>query len=226
MIDVVIVEDDENIARLHERFLKKFPLYSVRGIATNFGDAIDLIETLKPQLVLLDIYLKDRSGIEVLDKIRDLDLDTDFIVISAAKDIKVVKDVMHRGVFDYLIKPIIFDRLKESLEKYLNFYNTVRSKKELQQYDIDNFMSKSSGFNEANVPKGIDQITLKKILTTLESLNDYISAEDLGEKVGASRNTARRYLEYLAETGIVDVTIDYGKIGRPEKKFILMSKKN
>lgn len=57
-------------------------------------------------------------------------------------------------------------------------------------------------------------------------MNSFISAEDLGEKVGASRNTARRYLEYLAETGIVDVTIDYGKIGRPEKKFILMSKKS
>lgn len=227
MIRVIIVEDDVDIALLHRRFLEKFPNFEVLGIATNVNDAVESIKDLLPDLVLLDIYLKDGSGLDILNIVRDNDLDVDFIVISAAKDIQTIKNAVHKGVFDYLIKPIIFDRLKDSLEKYTIYFNNMKQKMVVEQQDIDSFIFGNAGFNttaNSNLPKGIDSITLNKILDILNRFDTPMTAEEIGEKIGASRNTARRYLEYLAEVKVVNVNINYGRIGRPEKEFILVSK--
>lgn len=227
MIRVIIVEDDVNIALLHRRFLEKFPNFEVLAIATNVKDAVESIKDLLPDLVLLDIYLKDGSGLDILNIVRDDDLDVDFIVISAAKDIQTIKNAVHKGVFDYLIKPIIFDRLKESLDKYTTYFNNMKQKMVVEQQDIDSFIFGNAAFNttaNSNLPKGIDSITLEKILDILNRFDTPMTAEEIGEKIGASRNTARRYLEYLAEVKVVNVNINYGRIGRPEKEFILVSK--
>ncbi len=227
MIRVVIVEDDLNIAGLHKRFLEKLGGFDVLAIGTNVRDSIDMIRELMPDLVLLDIYLKDGSGLDIVSEIRSMDLDVDFIIISAAKDIQTIRNAIHKGIFDYLIKPIVFDRLRESLDKYTVYFKNLKNKKIVEQNDIDSILfsnAQNKFVYEDNLPKGIDSITLNKILSVLESVENPITAEEIGEKIGASRNTARRYLEYLAEIKVVHVNINYGRIGRPEKEFILVSK--
>ncbi|MEF3255298.1 MAG: HTH domain-containing protein [Deferribacterales bacterium] len=132
---------------------------------------------------------------------------------------------MHKGVFDYLIKPIVLDRLQDSLNKYITFFNTIKTKSEVDQKDID-MTIKNINIDKDDIPKGIDEITLKKILKVLEGASDYLTADEIGDKIGASRNTARRYLEYLMEINVVEVNTNYGKIGRTEREFILVSKKS
>jgi CitB family two-component system response regulator CitT len=56
----------------------------------------------------------------------------------------------------------------------------------------------------------------------MESLNNGINAEDLSEHLGASRTTARRYLEYLISTGKAKAELEYGIVGRPERKYYLI----
>ena len=59
-------------------------------------------------LVLLDVYLPDMTGLEVLRRLRAHGFDSDVIVISAARDVDSIRNALHGGVLHYLVKP--FDR--------------------------------------------------------------------------------------------------------------------
>ncbi len=74
--------------------------------------------------------------------------------------------------------------------------------------------------NQSEMPKGIDPITLKKIMAVFDEKREGMSADEVGKCIGASRNTARRYLEYLTGAGLLVVDIDYGNVGRPEKTLL------
>ena len=65
-IRTLIVEDDFRVAEIHRGFLERLASFSVVGIAHTAQDALERAERDRPDLVLLDIYLPDRSGLEVL----------------------------------------------------------------------------------------------------------------------------------------------------------------
>lgn len=223
MINVLIVEDDINISNLHRRFTEKVEGYSVVGIANSIEDACDMIDILKPDLVLLDLYFPDGSGIEFLHEMRKKGCESDFILITAAREAVSLRDAMRGGAFDYIVKPVIFERFKKSLRRYADFRNELMSGKSFEQGDIDHILELQTEPHEENIndmPKGIDPITLKKIKSVIdENKNTGLSAEEVGAKIGASRNTARRYLEYLVASGCLTADMEYGTIGRPEKRY-------
>lgn len=68
------------------------------------------------------------------------------------------------------------------------------------------------------MPKGIDSVTLDKI-RALFSGAESITADEAGERIGASRTTARRYLEYLISSGELQADLNYGTVGRPERCY-------
>ncbi|ADG82671.1 cache domain-containing protein [Thermincola potens] len=69
------------------------------------------------------------------------------------------------------------------------------------------------------LPKGLNEATLKQILAFIESENRPMSAEEIGEGVNLTRVTARRYLEFLEQIGKVEVEQKYGTVGRPVKLY-------
>jgi len=70
------------------------------------------------------------------------------------------------------------------------------------------------------LPKGIDPLTLAKITAVFDgSPGCGLSADEAGKMIGASRTTARKYLEYLISTGLLAIRIEYGTIGRPERRY-------
>lgn len=72
----------------------------------------------------------------------------------------------------------------------------------------------------ATLPKGIDGVTLDKIRALFESAEAKdLTADEAGERIGASRTTARRYLEYLITTGELNADLNYGSVGRPERCY-------
>ena len=72
-------------------------------------------------------------------------------------------------------------------------------------------------------PKGIDPLTLAKIKHMLTVNEEGITAEVLSSMVGVSRSTARRYLEYLISGKKVHAELIYGSVGRPERRYFLVS---
>jgi len=225
VIKVLIVEDDVDIANLHRRFTEKVEGFDVVGIANGLDDAFEMTQILKPQLVLLDLYFPEGSGMDFLWKIRNAGIVTDIVLITAARDVTALQDAVRGGAFDYIVKPVVFDRFKKSLERFKDYLKEIKTAGTLEQGDIDHLLDRHSEavISSQDMPKGIDPITLKKIMKVFETMKEAMSAEEVGHHIGASRNTARRYLEYLTGSGLLTVDIDYGTVGRPEKRFKLVS---
>ncbi len=92
------------------------------------------------------------------------------------------------------------------------------------QTDVDTLLPRAPQTAAAEslpqrLPKGIDGLTLDKVRSVFADLSQPLSAEAVGEQIGASRTTARRYLEYLISTKELQAQVSYGSVGRPERHY-------
>ncbi|TNF87517.1 MAG: response regulator [Gammaproteobacteria bacterium] len=223
-IRTMIAEDDQRIAEIQNRFLEKMAGFEVVGMAHTLEDCAEMIEVLRPDLLLLDIHFPDGNGLEFLESLRSRKLRTEVILITAAKDVESLKKAMHGGVFDYVVKPLEFNRMRDSLQHFETYFTRLSTLDTLEQADIDGLMPRAaepSGEDRGDLqlPKGIDSLTLGKIRELLRASSGSLSAESVGQNIGASRTTARRYLEYLVSTSELEVDVSYGGVGRPERHY-------
>jgi two-component system CitB family response regulator/two-component system response regulator DcuR len=222
---VLIVDDDPRIAEIHRHFTEKVAGFSVCGIADTLEDAEKMSELLAPDLILLDLYFPEGLGTEILWKLRSRRQATDVILITAAKELEPLQEAMRGGVFDYILKPVLFPRFQGSLERFRDHRRQLQAESNLNQQDVDRLLHpyKSSEPGEPVYPKGIDPLTLKKIETIFDKRKGAgLSAEEVGRLTGVSRTTARRYLEFLTSTGKLSAELDYGAVGRPERRYLLV----
>ncbi len=225
---VMIIEDDIAIAQLHQKYLEQIEGYEVIGIATSRMETNIQLDILKPELLLLDVHLPDGSGLEILQELRSRNLSCDVILITAARDVDTLQQAMRGGVVDYLLKPVMFPRLESALKKYVSQKHQFTHANDLDQTIVDR-MFRSSSSHESTVnrlPKGIDGVTLEKIKALFSQQPESLTADEAGEKIGASRTTARRYLEYLISTGELEADLNYGTVGRPERSYKRAASKN
>ncbi|MBR9873476.1 MAG: response regulator [Vibrionaceae bacterium] len=217
---VMIIEDDLAIAELHHKYLSQLSGLEVVGIATTRMEAEMQLEILKPDLLLMDVYLPDGTGLEILNTLRAKNQTCDVILITAARDVDTLQTAMRGGVVDYLLKPIMFPRLEVALKKYLSQRERFDVAGSLDQNLVDKmFQSNSIADTGAKrLPKGIDSVTLDKIRDLFPG-GEMLTADEAGEKIGASRTTARRYLEYLISSGELEADLSYGTVGRPERCY-------
>ena len=222
-IRTIIAEDDERIAEIQHRFLEKVEGFEVIGIAHNMTDCREMSDILEPDLILLDIQFPDGNGLEFLKSLRESKSTVDVILVTAAKDVNSLKDAMHGGVFDYIVKPMEFNRLRHSLDRFRSHFNKIRTLETLDQADIDGLMPGVKGGyvenKEDSLPKGIDSITLTKVRLVFHTNPASLSADLVGQDVGVCRTTARRYLEFLVSTRELAVDVSYGGVGRPERHY-------
>lgn len=220
--DVLIIEDDPKIAEIHRHFTEKIAGFNVVGVVDNLEDAEKMAELLAPDLILLDFYFPDGLGTDIIWKVRGEKQATDIIMITAAKEMETLQEAIRGGVFDYIVKPVIFSRFKEALERYREHQEKIQNDNSLDQQAVDRLLHpfKESNPGEPALPKGVDPLTLKKVLAVFrQSHPEGLSAEVVGNTIGISRTTARRYLEYLASTGRLEAELVYGSVGRPERKY-------
>lgn len=223
-IKVAIAEDDFRVADVHEKFLEKISGVEVVGKALNAEKTFELLDRENVDLLLLDIYMPDQLGIDIIPTIRQKYENVDIIMITAATDKTFLERAMRNGVQNYLIKPITIDRFTNTIEKYLQNRNLLQNKDEVNQNVVDKLFKNSDDKKIENVemlPTGIDGKTLHNILEVLKNNQGGLSAEEIGEKMGASRTTARRYLEYLISIDECRSEVEYGTVGRPERKYLL-----
>ncbi|MBH5319678.1 response regulator [Paenibacillus sp. GSMTC-2017] len=225
MIRVVIIEDDIRIAEINRRFVEKVESFEVVGIATDKQQAYEHLEILVPDLVLLDIFFPDMNGLDLLQHIQRNYPRTEVMIITAAKEFETVREAIRGGVYDFMIKPVVFDRFQEKLKTYQKYHEQMTllggANKHVDQQGIDQLLwgAGERADKEAYLPKGIDKITSEKILTYIEGKGEVWTAEELGRKGGFSRTTARRYLEYFVDKGVLIADISYGTVGRPERVY-------
>lgn len=224
-IRVVIAEDDPRIAEIQRRFVSRVEGFEVVGVAHQLEEAQDMVDVLEPDLLMLDIQFPGGSGLELLRALRGRNQSTDVILVTAAQEVDTLRDALRCGVFDYIIKPLVFDRLEAALKQYADHLEKLRRLERLEQRDVDTLLPRQSGADPAapeqpaRLPKGIDALTLEKVRKVFAEGHDSLSAEAVGERVGASRTTARRYLEYLVSCGELGADLSYGSVGRPERRY-------
>lgn len=217
-IKIVIVEDDIGIAEIHRRNLDKIDYVEVTGIAASKEEATTLFDVLNPDLVLLDIYLPDGNGLDILRELRQKESSPDVILITADRDVNTLQEAMRGGVVDYLLKPVIFSRLEESINKYLSQKEQFINRVDIDQTMVDAMLHSTTTTPVARLPKGIDGVTLEKVRQLFVN-EKQLTADQAGELIGASRTTARRYLEYLISSGELSADLSYGSVGRPERTY-------
>ncbi|EFO3534974.1 two-component system response regulator DcuR, partial [Escherichia coli] len=107
MNNVLIVDDDILVADVIRRIVEQTPAFKCCGIALSLGQAKEIISVNKKlaDLILLDLYINKDNGLDLLPFLHSIHCKSDVIVISAADDSATIKDSLHYGVSDYLIKP-------------------------------------------------------------------------------------------------------------------------
>lgn len=221
MFRVLIAEDDFRVAGIHEQFLKIVKGAELTGKAANCKETLAAVKKHKPDLVILDNYMPDGLGIELIDDIRKIGESTDIILVSAANEKEYIDAAIRKGVKGIIIKPASLEHFVATIQKYIDDRKAFESKHEISQSYLDSFFGVKTVQENPVTAKGIDPLTLQKVRGILLQNLEGISAEQMGEKMGASRTTARRYLEYLISTDECFAELDYGIVGRPERNYYL-----
>lgn len=226
MIKVMIVEDDPMVAALNRQYLEKVEGFALSGIAENAESAMAFLAETDVDLILLDIHMPGKGGMEYLGWIRERKQDLDVILITAASEIAQIQQALRLGAADYLIKPFEFSRFQEALLQYRNNYDKFNQGKRVSQQELDRLLRRKSATvaelpNVQAVPKGLTK-------TTLQTINDVIllnrtktfSTEELATAVSISRVSVRKYLKFLTEIGYLEENLIYG-VGRPIYQYRL-----
>lgn len=233
-IPVLIVEDDFRIADINRQFVEQVEGFTVLDIVKTSEEALAYLRSHSalPKLILLDVYIPDVEGLSLFWTLRQEFNEIDVIMVTAAKEVVTIAETLRGGIFDYIVKPTDFGRFEQTLKRYRDQTQILASSVELDQEEIDRltgshrlYATEKDNVSEGQLPKGIDQITLDKIKEVLQMYNGPgMTALEAGSKVGVSRSTARRYLEYLVSIKEADAQLKYGVIGRPERKYMPWTK--
>ncbi|MFF3576401.1 response regulator [Streptomyces mirabilis] len=221
MIEVLVVDDDTRVARVNAAYVDKVPGFRVAGEAHNAAEALHGIETLPHlDLVLMDHYLPDETGLAVVQEMRRRGHQTDVIMVTAARDISTVQAAMRQGALQYLVKPFAFAGLRAKLEAYAGLRRTLDGGGEAEQAQVDRIFGALSARAEPDLPKGHSPTTAELVRRALVTAEGPLSAQEIAEETGLSRQTAQRYLKLLERTGRARLTLKYGDAGRPEHRYV------
>ena len=230
MCDVLVVDDDFMVARAHERIVGQQPGFTVVGVAPTGADALAQIVKKAPQLVLLDMYLPDMTGLDVIRRARGAGHNVDFLVLSAAREAEMVTAALQGGIVSYLLKPFKITELQTRLVQYAERRRLLGSPGELSQSDLDQALATLAGAPGTGAvttfPKGLSRETAALAASALQGSQPDLAASECAELLGLSRVVARKYLEFFVDSGQATVSLRYGQTGRPQRRYAWLARMN
>ncbi|MEU8762175.1 response regulator [Streptomyces sp. NPDC048659] len=220
-IRVLVVEDDPVAADAHALYAGRVAGFTVVGVAHSRAAAVRLLERTQVDLILLDLYLPDGHGLQLLRALRAAGHGADVIAVTSARDLAVVREGVSLGVVQYVLKPFAFATLRDRLTRYAEFRATAGEAS--GQDEVDRALATLRAPQPATLPKGLSAPTLEAVTRSLRDTAAGLTAAEAGAAVGISRITARRYLEHLVNEGRAARAPQYGQIGRPELQYRWLS---
>lgn len=206
-LHVLVVDDDFRVAGIHRDAVDAVPGFHALEAVRSLAEARAAIAATTPDLVLVDNYLPDGEGV---DLVRSLDIDA--IVLSADGSAATVRRALRAGAIAYLVKPFDARSLRDRLERYARYRNVLATG-ELEQDDIDRALSIAHGAPASTTRSATEQLILAALA------GGEASAGEVATDCGISRATAQRHLAALAARGVVEVRLRYGTTGRPEHRY-------
>ncbi|WP_030147136.1 MULTISPECIES: response regulator [unclassified Streptomyces] len=220
-IDVLVVDDDFMVAKVHRAFVERVEPFRVVGVAGTGEEAVAAVDALRPDLVLLDLHLPDLFGLDVIPRLRTAGHDCDVMVVSAAREAGTVRGAVRHGVVDYLLKPFEAGELRVRLERYADRRGRLLGTVVRSQADVDRVLAGAAGTGATApaLPKGMSVETAELVERALRDADGTLSASECAALTGVSRVSARRYLEHFQTVGRAEVSLRYGVAGRPERRY-------
>jgi len=221
-VRVLVVEDEQLAAEAHAAYTNRVDGFEVAAVARSAGEAMrQLAADPTIDLVLLDMHLPDGHGLGLLQRLRAAGHLCDVIAVTSARDADVVRHAVAQGVVLYLLKPFSFATFRTKLEQYAAYRDQLaEASTDVVQADVDKLMGTlRSRASSTQLPKGMSPESLQQVTDALRTADRALSATEVAEVIGASRVTARRYLEHLADEGLVERAQRYGGSGRPEVEY-------
>ena len=218
MIRVLIVEDDPMVAELNKSYLSQIEEFQWIGTVSNGVEALQFLEHNFVNLVLLDIFMPQMNGLELLAKIKVEHRSVDVIMITAARSTNDIQAVLRQGVVDYIIKPFQFDRFQSALVFYRERIRLLSQTDSLDQAALDHriFIQEKKSIS---TPKGIENETLERIKNIINSQSAPFSVQDLAPIVGLSRISLKKYFDLLLDEGFLTSSLTYRAKGRPVQLY-------
>lgn len=217
MTKVLVVDDDFRVASVHASYASSVEGFEVVAVAHTAADALRAVDELRPDLVLLDNYLPDRSGLEMCAQLAGAACDV--MMITADGSAESVRAALSAGAVNYLLKPFGVDQLVRRLKAWQRYRGRVRDGL-LDQDQIDTAMRALHEGDRPQAPKGQSPVTASLVRDALQAAQDPVSAADLGTELGIARATAQRYLAGLVDDGVALMRLRYGGTGRPEHEYV------
>src|SRR5687767_1302023 len=118
MEKILIIDDDKDLCFVLKRFLSKHG-FEVLDAQTGRA-ALEILDSVEPNLILCDFRLEDMSGSSILKKIKEKIPAVPVIIITGYSNIKTAVEVMKLGAIDYVTKPLLPDEILLTIKKALN----------------------------------------------------------------------------------------------------------
>ncbi|MFG2621514.1 response regulator [Streptomyces sp. NPDC048507] len=219
-IHVLVVDDDMRVARINAAYVAKVPGFRVSGQAHSAAEALEFVTAHPVDLVLLDHYLPDENGLDLVRRLRERGHHADVIMVTAARDLATVQAAMRLGALQYLVKPFAFTGLRARLEAYAALRRSLAGGGEAEQAEVDRIFGALAAAGGANeLPKGHSPTTAELVRQVLRGAEGPLSTQQIADRAGISRQTAQRYLKLLDRAGRVTLALRYGETGRPEHRY-------
>lgn len=152
MAEKILVVDDEDIIRESLSFILRKEKYEVEE-AANGKIAFEMLKESSFDLVITDLEMPVMKGIELLDEIRKINLQTNTIVITAYGSMETAIAALRSGASDYILKPVEFDELLIKVKKLfdvrdLHLENRILRRELQRDYDYTNIIGKSPAIGQ------------------------------------------------------------------------------
>ncbi len=211
---VLVVDDDFRVAALHAGYVDDVPGFSALAPVHDARMVPRAVAEGKPDLLLLDVYLPQGSGLDLLAS-----LDVDAFVLSAATEVDAVRTAIRRGALGYLVKPFDPKMLAARLRGYARYRRQLESAAGLDQQGIDRTQRALLAGDDAGVVAVTP--TEQAVLAAVAAAGEPATVMQVVTAVGISRATAQRYLANLVQAGSLRLELAYGSRGRPEHRYLV-----
>lgn len=214
MKKILIIEDDPMVAMINSEYISQFNGVQIVGQGSSEADTLFYLEKYDVDVILMDVYLGNENGIDILQKIRSLGYTTDVIMITSANGSQDIKKALALGCIDYLIKPFDFDRFKLSIDKIFQRDELLKDDK-IDQHTLDS-INTNDNISYDDLPKGLNENTLKRIISVIKGIKIMeFGIKDICEPANLSNVTVKKYLDYLESIRYINSFSIYGNVGRP-----------
>ena len=220
VLSVLVVEDEPVAAEAHTAYVERVPGFAVAATVGTSQAALQALQDRHVDVVLLDMNLPDRHGLEVIRAMRAGGHRADVIALTSARDLDVVRAAVSLGVVQYVLKPFVFATLRERLLAYRAYREQVQGADQVgTQAEVDDVIGGLRAGAETRLPKGMSEELLSRVSRALRESDAGVSATEVGDAVGVSRVTALRYAEFLCESRLAVRRSRYTGSGRPEVEY-------